>query len=277
MTHKKFVKFTLSIICGLFAFSMVSMVFAQSSYDINIPTGAASPDAPYFWQSEKDGSTTGVIEINVGDEVVWKNADTAAHTVSSGTPTDGPDGIFDSGLFAPGKSFPYTFAEKGNYPYFCIVHPWMIGTVIVTEGFQIIPKVGSDIGDGLTTFDVEYDFNRVLATATINEGEKSITFEIIGNAKSDDHNLTLRLPSGLIDGPFAIWVDGKKISDFESVKDNDINIVDISLTKDSKLITIIGTSVIPEFGMMTMVILGVSIIIILIVGQRLQIQHKLLL
>jgi len=276
MLHRVFVNsvFLFLIISGLFTFSMAGMVFAQSSYDINIPAGAASPDAPYFWQSEKDGRTDGIIEINIDDTVVWKNADTAAHTVSSGTPTEGPDEIFDSGLFAPGKSFPHTFAAKGNYPYFCIVHPWMTGTVIVTEGFQIIPKVGNDIGDGLTTFDVEYDFNRVLSSAIINEEKKSITFEIIGNAKSDDHNLTLKLPSALIDGPFAIWVDGKKISDFESVKDNDISIVDISLTKDSKLITIVGTSVIPEFGVMTMVILGVAIISILIVGQRLQIPNR---
>ena len=71
--------------------------FAEETYDINIPTGAASPDAPYFWQSEKDGSTTGVIKILTGDTIVWKNADTAAHTVTSGTAVDGPDDIFDSG------------------------------------------------------------------------------------------------------------------------------------------------------------------------------------
>ena len=132
----------LSIISGLTMVSVTGVVYAQSSYDINIPTGAASPDAPYFWQNEKDGSTTGNIEIIVGDKVVWKNADTAAHTVTSGTPTDGPDEIFDSGLFAPGKSFPFIFEEKGTYPYFCLVHPWMTGIVSVTEGFSILPNVG---------------------------------------------------------------------------------------------------------------------------------------
>ncbi len=44
--------------------------FAQTSYDVNIPTGAASPDASYFWQTEKDGSTTGVVEILIGDTIV---------------------------------------------------------------------------------------------------------------------------------------------------------------------------------------------------------------
>lgn len=260
---------------GLIGISISEVAFAQSSYDVNIPTGAASPDAPYFWQSEKDGSTTGIIEIIVGDEIVWKNADSAAHTVTSGTPEAGPDDLFDSALFAPGKSFSYTFNEKGNFPYYCIVHPWMVGNVIVTEGYRILPDVGKNIGDGLTTFDIEYDFNRLLSTASINEDEKSITFEIIGNAKSNDHTLSIRLPSALIDGPFAIWVDGKKISDFEFVKDNDLNIVDISLDSDSQLLTIIGTSVVPEFGVMTMAILGISIFSILFFSKRLSLRFPL--
>ena len=245
-------------ICALTIVSVNHLAFAQSSYDINIPTGAGSPDAPFFWQSEKDGATTGDIEILVGDKVVWKNADTVTHTVTSGTPEDGPDGLFDTGLFAPGSSFPYTFTEKGKFPYYCIVHPWMTGNVTVTEGLSVIPKVGKNIGDGLTTFDVEYKFNRLLSVSSINESEKSVTFEIVGNPKSDNHNLSLRLPSALIDGPFAIWSDGKKVSEFNHVKENDMNIIDVTLTKDSKSITIVGTTVVPEFGMMALTILGPS-------------------
>jgi len=272
-----FVKSKFSIL-SLFGFLMLSLVgnaAAQSSYDINIPTGAASPNSPYFWQSEKDGSATGIIEIIVGDEVVWKNADTAAHTVTSGTPTDGPDGIFDSGLFAPGKTFDYTFTKKGTYPYYCIVHPWMTGTVFVTEGFSIVPKIGKNIGDGKTTFDVEYKLNRLLSSPVINTDEKSITFEITGNAKSDDHNLSLRLPTALIDGPFAIWVDGKKISDFETVKEKDLNTVNVSLTKDSKLITVVGTSIVPEFGVLALTVLGLSVFAVLAIGQKLRFTNRL--
>ncbi len=275
--QSKFMKslFLLSAIFGLFVFSMVGPVYGFSSYDINIPTGAASPDAPYFWQSEKDGSTTGDITIEIGDEVVWKNADTAAHTVTSGTPTDGPDDMFDSGLFAPGKSFSFIFTEKDEYPYYCLVHPWMTGTVFVIEGFQILPQVGADAGDGLTTFDVEYDFDGLLSNASINEDEKSITFEIVGNAKSDDHNLTLRLPFDLIEGPFVIWVDGEMISEFDYVKENDLGVLNIMLTENSKLITIVGTTVVPEFGVMTMTILGIAIVGILFVGQKKQLSKRL--
>ena len=208
--------------------------FAQESYDVNIPTGAASPDAPYFWQSEKDGSTTGIIEIKTGDSIVWKNADTATHTVTSGTASEGPDDIFDSGLFAPGKSFTQVFSDVGDYSYYCLVHPWMEGTVIVASGYSIIPQVGKQAGDGKTSFDVEYDFNRLLSEVIIDEGQKSITFEIIGNAKSDNNLLELRLPSGLIDGPFVVWIDDKNMLEFEHEQDGDIHILSIELDDESK-------------------------------------------
>lgn len=64
-------------------------------------------------------------------EVSWKNDDTAAHTVTSGTASGGPDGKFDSSLIISGDIFSYKFEEKGKYPYFCMVHPWMTGSVSV--------------------------------------------------------------------------------------------------------------------------------------------------
>ena len=76
----------------------------------------------------------GTVTIDVGGEVVWKNPDTAAHTVTSGVLSDGgPDGIFDSGLLVPDTNFSQVFDTPGEYPYFCIIHPWMVGMVIVQE------------------------------------------------------------------------------------------------------------------------------------------------
>ena len=242
--------------------------YAQETYDILIPTGAASPDAPYFWQSEKDGSTSGIIEILVDQTVVWKNADTATHTVTSGTAADGPDDIFDSGLFAPGKSFTQNFSEAGTFPYFCLVHPWMDGSVIVSAGYSIIPQVGKQAGDGETFFDLEYDFNRLLTDVSIDEGQKSITFEIIGNAKSDDNLLELRLPSALIEGPFVVWIDEEMITDFEHVSEDDINVLLINMGSDSKLLTIVGTSIVPEFGQIAMLVLVFSIISAIVLSQK---------
>lgn len=72
--------------------------------------------------------------VSVGGEVTWHNDDSVAHTVTSGTPSDGPNGIFDSSLFMAGSSFSYKFGEEGTYHYFCMVHPWMQGEVIVGQG-----------------------------------------------------------------------------------------------------------------------------------------------
>jgi len=258
----------------ILAFSVLFLVpfstdaFAQISYDVNIPSGAASPDAPYFWQSEKDGSTTGVVEILIGDTIVWKNGDVAAHTVTSGIATEGPDDVFDSGLFGPGKFYSFQFTETGQYPYFCFIHTWMQGTIIVTDGYSIIPNVGKQAGDGSAFFDVEYDFNRLLSSPMISEGQKSITFEIVGNAKSDNNDLELRLPSSLIDGPFVIWVDEKKLSDFEDIRDGDLNVLFLTLDADSKILTIVGTSIVPEFGSMTLMLLGVSVVTMMVLSQR---------
>lgn len=75
------------------------------------------------------------VTIDPGGEVTWSNDDTAAHTVTSGTAADGPDGNFDSSLFMAGTTFSVKFDdyEPGTYPYFCMVHPWMTGEVIVAE------------------------------------------------------------------------------------------------------------------------------------------------
>lgn len=78
------------------------------------------------------------LTIFTGDTVQWSNTDTAAHTVTSGTPDGGPDGIFDSSLFMSGDLFEYTFDESGEYPYFCMVHPWMTGEVIVNDVKEMI-------------------------------------------------------------------------------------------------------------------------------------------
>ena len=71
--------------------------------------------------------------IDPGGEVVFTNNDIAAHTSTAGTPTDGPSGVWDSSLVMPGSSYSVTLDEAGEYPYFCMVHPWMEGLVIVED------------------------------------------------------------------------------------------------------------------------------------------------
>ena len=71
------------------------------------------------------------VVITAGGTVTWENTDTAAHTATSGSPTDGPDGVWDSSLMMVNGSYSVTLDEAGTYPYFCMVHPWMQGTVVV--------------------------------------------------------------------------------------------------------------------------------------------------
>ena len=72
-----------------------------------------------------------LIIINPNEIVTWKNTDTAAHTYTSGNSQSGFDGLFDSGLVMAGNTYSFTFEEAGNYDYFCMVHPWMVGSVMV--------------------------------------------------------------------------------------------------------------------------------------------------
>ena len=72
------------------------------------------------------------ITVDPGTTITWINDDSAAHTVTSGTPDNGPDGMFDSALFMSGESYSFDFNGSGFYDYFCMVHPWMTGTVTVT-------------------------------------------------------------------------------------------------------------------------------------------------
>jgi plastocyanin len=91
---------------------------------IDMPEGAANADNEIFYDPEDTFVTP-------GSTITWTNSDTAAHTVTSGNPTDGPDGKFDSGLISPGKTFETVLDEKGTYQYFCQVHPWMTGSITV--------------------------------------------------------------------------------------------------------------------------------------------------
>ena len=71
------------------------------------------------------------ITINAGDTVTWDNVDNAAHTITGGSPANGPSGVFDSSLLMAQGVFSHTFDDAGYYDYFCMVHPWMIGSVTV--------------------------------------------------------------------------------------------------------------------------------------------------
>jgi plastocyanin len=76
------------------------------------------------------------IQVSVGTTVTWTNNDSQPHTVTSGS-NGQPDNKFNSSpnfspLLNPGQTFSFTFTQAGDYPYFCMLHPNMVGTVSVS-------------------------------------------------------------------------------------------------------------------------------------------------
>lgn len=130
----------------------IGYVYAESNYDVVIPKGAGNPS--YDPQFKKDlfaeewyvpTKTT----ISVNDTVTWINQDTDKHTVTSGlsssraegvTGISGtPFGIFDSGLFEQDAEWSYKFVRPGTFPYFCTIHPWMYGVIVVNGQIPTYP------------------------------------------------------------------------------------------------------------------------------------------
>ena len=71
-----------------------------------------------------------LITISIGESVTWVNEDSAFHSVTSGF-YDEPIDLFDSGYLDPFDSYTLTFDESGTFDYFCTLHPWMEGKVVV--------------------------------------------------------------------------------------------------------------------------------------------------
>ena len=83
-----------------------------------------------------DGCYTPVnLSANVGDKIIMTNTDsTGVHSFTSGTVdgfTPSPDGTFDTGILMSGDSFEWTPTVSGEYPYYCMLHAWQVGTITV--------------------------------------------------------------------------------------------------------------------------------------------------
>ncbi|MDP6607305.1 MAG: plastocyanin/azurin family copper-binding protein [Dehalococcoidia bacterium] len=68
------------------------------------------------------------IEVAAGSRVIWTNQDGVMHTVTA------RDNSSDSGTFSQGATYSLTFSSSGTFNYFCTVHPFMQGTVVVGDG-----------------------------------------------------------------------------------------------------------------------------------------------
>lgn len=72
------------------------------------------------------------IEINEGQTITWYNSDTISHTVTSGEDGGSDAGDdFDSNAIIPNQYYSVTFDKPGEYKYYCVYHPSMVGEIIV--------------------------------------------------------------------------------------------------------------------------------------------------
>jgi plastocyanin len=103
-----------------------SNMTSGSGSSITIVPGSSAPTNPKTFDP---ASTT----VSAGTTVTWTNDDTTLHTVTSGSAESGDSGAqFDSSYLAAGKTFQHKFDTAGTFDYYCTLHPFMKGKVIVS-------------------------------------------------------------------------------------------------------------------------------------------------
>ncbi|MFB5602863.1 MAG: PEFG-CTERM sorting domain-containing protein [Candidatus Nitrosomaritimum aestuariumsis] len=205
------------------------------------------------------------VTVDVGGVVTWTNDDSAAHTVTGGSAADGPSGVFDSGLFMAGTTFEHKFEATGEFPYFCMVHPWMEGIVVVQEagaeeddsmmeGELMVTVMDSAVKGG-TQIDLEFS-------------ELHVNYEITATQNGE---VVLQETAHAMEMTASHMVDAVG-SDEDPI---DVEIVSLGIgapgEEDSwtgPVGTVATAKVVPEFGTIAMMILAVAIISIVAVTAK---------
>jgi predicted secreted protein with PEFG-CTERM motif len=220
-----------------------------------------------------------MVTIDVGGEVMWNNIDAMAHTVTAGTPTEGLSEHFDSGLMAPGAMFSHTFDAAGTFDYFCMVHPWMAGAVMVSseethgdmEEMEGMKEMGhSDDYAAKGVEDLSDQFTTILTSGVIhhiggNTDDATLLVHLFG--ADDDGKLEITLNSDIItpfdDGSYFVLVDGQEVEFMQMG-----NTLHIEYDAGAEKIEIVGSHVVPEFGTIAMIVLAVAIVSIIVLTTK---------
>jgi len=227
---------------------------------------------------EPDCFIPSTVVITVGGTVTWENTDTAAHTASSGTAAGGPDGVFDSSLVMAGGSYSVTLDDAGTYPYFCMVHPWMSGTVIVeAEAAHGDDHAGEmeemGHGDDHTAKGIEDLSDQFIASVTsgvihhigANSDDDTLLVHLFG--ADDDGELKITLNEDIItpfdDGSYFVLINSEEV-EFEQMG----RTLHIDYEAGTEKIEIVGSHVVPEFGTIAMIILAVAIVSIIAITTK---------
>jgi plastocyanin len=67
----------------------------------------------------------GLVSVTPGSTVTWTNNDSFPHDVVAS------DSSFQSSTLSRGDSYTAAFGSAGTFSYFCSIHPFMTGTVVV--------------------------------------------------------------------------------------------------------------------------------------------------
>jgi len=98
---------------------------STSVTSVVMPVGSSNPNNVEFFVPES-------ITVSKGATILWTNEDSTLHTVTSGSAEFGESGtLFDSSYMASGTEFEWKFDQEGTFDYYCTLHPFMKGVVIV--------------------------------------------------------------------------------------------------------------------------------------------------
>ncbi len=99
-------------------------VLAQEA--ISIAAGSSNPSASQFYVPPE-------VTVSIETTITWTNDDSTIHTVTEGSPQSiGATLVFDSSIIAPSATWEHTFDTAGEFDYYCTLHPFMTGKVIVS-------------------------------------------------------------------------------------------------------------------------------------------------
>ena len=96
-------------------------------HDVNLSEGSSTPEC----MDDSSCFVPNIMTINLGDTVTFHNIDSSQHTVAHGTTDKGPGNMFASGIMNPGDEFSHEFELVGEHDYFCVIHPWATGKIVV--------------------------------------------------------------------------------------------------------------------------------------------------
>lgn len=255
---------------------------------VSVPAGSgASADAPCV--AENTCFDPAEVTVDVGGEVTWSNDDNAAHTVTSGDLSADPDNVgtvFDSGLFMAGATFSHKFDAAGDYPYFCMVHPWMVGTVTVQEAMAESDEEESMGGmtelygtssDGTVKVEIETSTPTAGEALTINvEFTDAASGSVIEHINYDitaaQAGTTVLEAMGAHEHMGDVSHETAALSSGDPV-DVTITILGIGLPDDEANWTgpmgdVVMFTVVPEFGTIAVMILGIAIVSIIAMSAR---------